>query len=138
MAHKLSRDESKNLHEELKFVLNEFMIKNIDKKQLIIVPERICWIANVDIFILGMMDSSFLDMISLAIRGAFEDLEIPKLQVNFNKITEEYEIDVINSYSTNVTKYDTKDFPLICTIGEVILLLLKIEELKVFSILVRK
>ncbi len=86
---------------------------------MIIVPQKICWIANVDIFLLGMMDISFLDAISLAIRGAFEDLEIPKLKVDFNKITEEYEVDLVNSYSTNVTKFNTKDFPVLCTIGEV-------------------
>lgn len=119
-AHKLTREESKNLHEELKSLLNEFLIKYIDKKQLLVVSEKLCWIANVDIFLLGIMDLSFLDMISIAIRSAFEDLEIPKLQVNFNKITEEYEVDLVNNYSTNITKFDTKDFPIICTIGEVL------------------
>jgi len=118
-AHKLTNEESKNLQEEMKTLLNEFLIKNIDKKQLIVVKKKVCWVANVDIFILGMMDISFLDVISLAIRGGFEDLEIPKLQVNLNKITEEYEIDLVNTYSTNVIKFDTKDFPIICTIGEV-------------------
>lgn len=103
----------------MKLLLNDFLIKNIDKKQLKVVSHKACWIANVDVFILGMMDASFLDLIALTVRGAFEDLEIPKLQVNLNKITEEYEIDLVNGYSTNVVKFDTKDFPMICTVGEV-------------------
>ena len=118
-AHKLTHEESKNLHEEMKILLNDFLIKNIDKKQLIVMSQKVCWIANVDFFILGMMDASFLDLISLTIRGAFENLEIPKLQVNLNKITDEYEIDLVNGYSTNVIKFDTKEFPIICTVGEV-------------------
>ena len=110
----------------MKILLNDFLIKNIDKKQLIVVNQKVCWIANVDVFILGMMDASFLDLISLTIRGAFEDLEIPKLQVNLNKITDEYEIDLVNGYSTNVIKFDTKEFPIICTVGEVRFFSLKV------------
>lgn len=119
-SHKLSIEESKALHEEMKSLLLEFFIKYIDKKQLIIVPGKICWIANVDVFLLGMMDICYLDSISLTIRAAFEDLAIPKLQINFNKISEDYEIDLISNYSTNTIKFNTSNFPLICTIGEVI------------------
>lgn len=106
----------------MKSLLNEFFIKNIDKKQLIIVPKKVCWVANVDVFLLGMMDMSYLDAISLTIRGAFEDLLIPKLQVNFNKITEDYDVDLVNSYSTNTHKFNCENFPLMCTIGEVFLI----------------
>jgi len=48
------------------------------------VEERKCWVLNIDVFILGNISKDLIDLISLGIRGALLDTEIPKLNVVYN------------------------------------------------------
>lgn len=68
---------------------------------------------------MGNLDFSILDGVGLAIRGALADLRIPKIKSTFNKITEEYEVELESEHSTSVDRIETKNFPFLCTLGEV-------------------
>lgn len=60
-----------------------------------------------------------MDAIVFAIKGAFLDLKLPKLQVTKNIISGEDIIDLESQHITSFNRFDMKGFPLICTLGEV-------------------
>lgn len=118
------------LKQELAFLISTFFLSHIEKKNFCVVPGKICWQANIDVFVLGNLDFSILDGVGLGIRGALADLRIPKIKYTFNKITEEYEVELESEHSTSVVRVETKDFPFICTLGEVYIML-KLKTLKI-------
>lgn len=104
----------------MKYLLEEFMIKPIDKKSLCFVPGKICWILNIDVFCLSLLKSVFIDKISVGIRAAMTNLEIPELVVNQNQITLEYEIDLLEDKIKSIEDFmDINKIPIIVTVGEV-------------------
>lgn len=62
-------------------MIEEFMIKPIDKKKLCLVPGKICWILNIDVFSLSIMRHIYIDKITLGIKAAIFDLEIPDVKI---------------------------------------------------------
>lgn len=62
---------------------------------------------------------SIMDAVVFGIKGAFLNLKLPKLVVTNNVITGEDIIDLSDKHITSFKRFDTKGFPLICTIGEV-------------------
>ena len=68
---------------------------------------------------MGALDYWILDSVSVCIRAAFQDLKIPKLNVNLNKISEEYDVELVSEHCTSVEKFEINDFPCFCTIGGV-------------------
>jgi len=116
----MEKKELSELHEDMKYLLQEFMVKPIDKKSLCLVKGRICWILNVDVFCLTVLKPVYLDKISLGIRSALVSLEIPEVVVNQNQITLEYEIDIAEDKIKSIHDFlDINKVPIIVIIGEV-------------------
>jgi len=120
MVSGVDKKELDEIHEDMKYLLEEFMIKPIDKKPLCHVPGKICWILNVDVFCLTLLKPVFIDKISLGIRSALTNLEIPEVSVAQNQITLEYELDVVEDRIKTIGDFiDMNKVPTIVTIGEV-------------------
>ena len=117
--HRCTTPSSLFLKQELTFLISSFFLAHIEKKKFCVIPGKICWQANIDVFVLGNLDFSILDGVGLGIRGALADLRIPKVKCTFNKITEEHEVELESEHSTSVDRIETEDFPFICTLGEV-------------------
>ena len=99
------------------------MLSPINKKQFALVPGKKCWILNIDVFCLELLNSAYIDQISLAIRAAILNLEIPSLNVLHNQITDEYEIDIVEDKLLNINDFvDVTTIPIIISIGEVLCL----------------
>jgi len=120
MVSGVEKKELDEIHEDMKYLIEEFMVKPIDKKKFCHVPGKICWILNVDVFCLTLLKPIFIDKISLGIRYALTDLEIPDVSVAQNQITLEYELDIIEDRIKTIDDFiDMSKVPIITTIGEV-------------------
>ncbi len=72
---------------EMKSILEKFILSNIDKQQLLIVKYKKCWEIFVDVYIVGQIELAYLDNICVSVKkiltskvkGAFQDLKLPKL-----------------------------------------------------------
>ena len=116
-----NKKESQTMHDDMAYMIENFVLKHLDKKKMVIIPKKKCWIANVDVFSLSPLNYSFLDYISIAIRAAFLTLEVPKLNVTHNQINDEYDFEVMEDDMQYVESFFNVDnFPILITIGEVI------------------
>jgi len=114
------KKELDEIHEDMKYLLQEFVVKPIDKKSFCLVEGKICWILNIDIFCLTLLKPIYLDKISLGIRSALVNLEIPEIVVNQNQITLEYEVDIVEDKIKTIHDFvDINKIPIIVTVGEV-------------------
>jgi len=114
------KKELDEIHEDMKYLLQEFIVKPIDKKPFCLVEGKICWILNIDIFCLTLLKPIYLDKISLGIRSALVNLEIPEIVVNQNQITLEYEVDIVEDKIKTIHDFvDINKIPIIVTVGEV-------------------
>lgn len=60
-----------------------------------IVKDKSGWNVNIDVFLLNYIDPYMIDMISLSMRHALEDLRIPELIVHHNYLTNEDEFEIV-------------------------------------------
>lgn len=103
---------------ELRFLIENMFLKYCDKTQLILVPKKKCWIMQIDVFILGggmslISNQNLLDMIALSIRGALQDCEIPKLNVVYNQLQDEYDYELETTKNEQSFMYDASSVPLL-------------------------
>ncbi len=100
------------------------MIAPIDKKKFCLVEGKICWIVNIDVFCLTLLKPVYLDKISLGIRSALINLEIPEVIVHQNQITLENEVELVEDSIKHIKDFVEVDkIPIIVTVGEVILII---------------
>lgn len=120
-----SKEASTELHENVRALIDTLYLSKINKKgNLVLIPGKKCWLLNVDVFFLGQLDYCYIDHICLAIKVAFYDLEIPKLNVVHNQLLDEDDIDLVDENASNFQKFDMRNFPSLCTIGQVIFIFL--------------
>lgn len=116
----LDKKEITDIHQDIKYLLDEFMLRPIDKKGFCMVPGKICWIVNIDVFCLSVLKPIHIDKISLGIRAALVNLEIPELNIAHNQITSEYEVEIVEDKIRKVQDFlDINLIPIVITIGEV-------------------
>jgi exosome complex RNA-binding protein Rrp42 (RNase PH superfamily) len=109
-----------DLHQDMKYLIEEFMLKPLDKKGLCLIKGKICWVVNIDVFCLSVLKEIYIDKISLGIRAALHDLEIPELTITQNQITSEFDVEVVEDKIKKVSDFIHFDkIPVLVTIGEV-------------------
>jgi len=117
----MDKKEITDIHQDIKYLLDEFMIRPLDKRGFCLVPGKICWIVNIDVFCLSVLKPIYIDKVSLGIRAALVNLEIPELNIVENQITSEYEVEIVEDKIKKVDQFlDINLIPLIITIGEVL------------------
>ncbi|KAL4507025.1 hypothetical protein ABPG72_001818 [Tetrahymena utriculariae] len=120
-----NRDQENHINSDkntliyLESLLNKYLIQNICKKSLCIVEKKKCWILNIDVFILESVEIAYLNLISVGINAALEDLVLPKISITHNNLTNEDEITLVEGQFQSFSI--SKDFkmPKIMLIGQI-------------------
>ena len=63
---------------------------------MILVEGKIAWKLMLDILIVGDLDYCELDLVSYAMRTALSNCTLPEIKINFNSVTNDYNIEVMD------------------------------------------
>ena len=78
----------------------------IDRSELAIFSGEFVWNLNVDILVLDELELSQLDHIALAVRSAFEDLQLPQVIATMNANTSKIEVGLVEEVYTDKDNTD--------------------------------
>jgi exosome complex RNA-binding protein Rrp42 (RNase PH superfamily) len=98
--------------------ISSMCISALNKKRLCIREGRACWISNIDILI-ERVDGPIMDPVSIGIRGAFMDLQLPHvaLEQTEEEDNEESTVPIVDLMD-GMWKIDPADSPALCiTLG---------------------
>lgn len=100
-------------------IIDEFVVRFIDKKLLLLKEGKKCLKLNIDVFLVDYMQLAYLELIVLGIRAAMENLEIPTIKITHNTITNEEQIELQEDKIMKVGSDLRLEMPTFFLIGEI-------------------
>lgn len=75
--------------------MQDVINKHVKTSHLILVDKKIAWKLMLDVVILGDIDYHEIDYLSYAIRMSLENCLLPEIKINFNNISGDYNIEIL-------------------------------------------
>lgn len=89
------RDFVKKRIEEMEQTLNRIFSRFLDTKGLVEEEGKIAWQLNLDIFVIGDIYYNEIELLSFGARKALLCSALPKLEINFNSLSNEYVFELL-------------------------------------------
>ena len=88
-------DQADSLKQRMQLILDSLFVNIIDRKELSIFSGEFCWNLNIDILVLDELSLEQLDYISLCVRAALLNLELPQTIATLNNNTGKIEVGLV-------------------------------------------
>ena len=92
---KTKRDIIQSRLAEIQQLFNRIFTRFINCKNLIEVENKIAWQINIDVMVIGDIYFNEIDLLSFGIKKALETCYLPKLDINFNSLSNEYSFELL-------------------------------------------
>lgn len=89
---------------EIEDYLQEAISKHLEAKHLILVENKIAWKLMLDIQVVGDINLSDTDYLSYATRAALSSCQVPEVKINFNSLSNEYNVEILDGSEKLFTK----------------------------------
>lgn len=99
-------DQQETTKQRLSSILKTLQTNVIDRKELSIFAGQYCWYLHVDILVFAELSMDQLDYISLCLRQAFVDLQLPQTIATVNSNTGAIEIGLVEDVYTDKQNTD--------------------------------
>ena len=118
---KHSNEEYARMKEEIVSTLSEMMINRggINKKWFVIQPGIYCWQLHIDLLVFQPISLVQIDSLSMAVRAAFADMRLPKINVFFNENTKANDFEMGEELLplSQFSKSEATELPCVVTLG---------------------